>query len=514
GVVNAIDNRIPLDLPDAPVTGDASASFATAANTRQGSALLDARAGQFAIHADVLGRKTDDYAIPSGTQSNSFSRAEGVSLGSSYFFGDNRAGAAIIHYDSRYGIPAEDAFIDMKQTKGLFGSSFAFENGVLEKLTVDAGYADYVHSEKEPDGTIGSTFKDKEWDARAELVFDEIGALSSAAVGTQFQGRKFSALGEGAEYLLPTDTDTAAGFAFAEAPLSDTIALQVGARVEHVSVTGTPVSGVLTQRSYTPISGSAGLVFNPTDMLTFGLTASSAARAPAQTELFSRGPHDGPQTYEIGDPTLHTERANSAEATLHFNDERLHLEGALWVTKFNRYIFGNLTGQVCDEDGICGNDPDAELKEMFYAQRDATFRGFEASATFTLVDSPSGTLDLETLADYVRATFDGNGGNVPRIPPYHIGGGVSWASDSFDASVLLKYAGKQTKTGAAETETRGFADLRAQIAWRPFAARPGVEFAIVGKNLTNETQRNATALNKDEVIQPGRDVRFMVRTSF
>ncbi len=42
---------------------------------------------------------------PDGTQSNSYFRGDGYSLGSSYFFGDNRVGVGAVHYDSKYGIP-------------------------------------------------------------------------------------------------------------------------------------------------------------------------------------------------------------------------------------------------------------------------------------------------------------------------------------------------------------------------------------------------------------------------
>ena len=37
---------------------------------------------------------------------------------------------------------------------------------------------------------------------------------------------------------------------------------------------------------------------------------------------------------------------------------------------------------------------------------------------------------------------------------------------------------------------------------------------LVGRNLTDTTQRNAIALNKDEVTLPGRDVRLLLRAAF
>ena len=93
--------------------------------------------------------------------------------------------------------------------------------------------------------------------------------------------------------------------------LATTLHLQFGARLEHVTIQGTPVSDIFTKRGFTPVSGSAGLLYETTDVISFGATLSSAARAPAQTELFARGPHDGPGTFETGNPALRIERVNS-----------------------------------------------------------------------------------------------------------------------------------------------------------------------------------------------------------
>jgi iron complex outermembrane recepter protein len=79
--------------------------------------------------------------------------------------------------------------------------------------------------------------------------------------------------------------------------------------------------------------------------------------------------------------------------------------------------------------------------------------------------------------------------------------------------MTLIYAGRQDKFGAFDTPTPGYYALNAQIAWRPFKDHQGVEFAVVGQNLTNDVQRNASALNKDVVLMPGRNVRFVVKVA-
>lgn len=305
-----------------------------------------------------------------------------------------------MHYDAAYGIPGEDTYIDMRQKKQLLRSMFMGGGDALQHVTLEGGHADYEHSEIDPATAERlSTFKDDEWDMRVESVFGATGPFSGSAIGAQFQNRDFSALGEGADYLRPTSTSTRALFLFAEAPLSDTVRLQTGARVEHVGVEGTPASDVLTSRVFTPISASLGFVFDASDALRLGLTLTSAARAPAQTELFARGPHDGPATFETGDPTLGIERANSLEGTLRFNIERTVLEGSLWMAKFGNYIFGELTGRTCDDAGNCVVGNAEALKELNYVQVDSTFRGAEGKASFTLGDMQSGKLQLDLLAD-------------------------------------------------------------------------------------------------------------------
>jgi iron complex outermembrane receptor protein len=514
GVINAINNRVPTRLPDEPFAAEITGLYGTNADTRQGSALLDGSVGSFAIHADGFKRKTDDYEIPDGTMANSFFDGDGYSLGGSYLFDKNRIGAAVIHYDSRYGIPGEGAFIDMKQTKELLRTSFAPEIGAFHTLIIEGGHADYEHSEIELEtGEVGSTFKDDEWDARAEALFGAVGPFSAAALGVQFQNREFSALGEGADYLLPTETGTAAAFAFADAPLSERLHLHVGARIESVDVDGTPADDVPTSRSFTPVSASAGLLFDASDALRLGFTLSSAARAPGQTELYARGPHEATATFETGDAEFDEERANSLEATLRYDGEMAGFEAAVWASKFTDYIFGNLTGRTCDDEGVCVDDDSGELAELIYEQRDATYWGAEARATFGVVEAAGAPIRGIVLADYVRATLDG-GGEVPRISPYHVGAGLDWDGPMIGAGFLVKYTGpRDDNLATGETPTAGFVSVDADVSWRPLKDASNLEVALIGRNLTDRTQRNAVSLNKDDVILPGREVRLMVRAN-
>ena len=514
GVVNILNNRVPLSLSTTNVPAiELTGGFNSVSNTGEGTTLIDGTAGNLAVHADGFYRNAGDYDTPLGKQQNSYFRGHGETVGASYFFGENkdsRVGAAIEQYNSDYGIPSDTSHIVLRQTKVLSRSSFALGSGLLKALNVDASYGDYTHDEVDTDGSIVTTFRNKEADGHAELVLGAIGPVQNSAVGVEIQHREFQAIGEDSSYLFPTRTDTQAGYLFTDTPIGANFHLQASGRVEHVRVTGTPASDMFTTKNYTPLSGSIGGLYGIGKAVKLGINFASTGRAPAITELFARGGHDGPGTFETGDPNLRIERANSLEGTLRVDTGRFGFEGSVYSSWFRNYIYGQLTGRTCDDDGECVDGDSEELRELNYRQQGAWFRGAEAQAHFDLLTTPTTRLQIRALADYTRATLDDDS-NVPRIPPYRAGGGVNYQSDKLDAGVLFVHVGKQDQYGTFDTPTSGYNQLTAQIAVRPIAAYPGIQLAVVGQNLTNEVQRNAAALNKDVVVLPGRNIRVVLK---
>lgn len=513
GVVNTINDRVPWKRPTEAIGGEVSLAGDTVADAREGAGHLDASTGDLVVHADAFRRRLEDYDTPLGTLPGTWFDGKGGSLGAGLVGEAGRIGAALVHYGAEYGIPNEDTRIRMVQNKWLTRAARDFDGGTLQSITFDAGYSDYEHRELEPDGTPASTFLDNEWEARSEAVFGATGPLSSSAVGLQAQRRDYSALGEGADYLLPTLTRSVAAFGFAEAPLADIAKLQLGLRVEDVRVEGRRRTADAVSRSFTPISGSVSAVFSPAQALQLGVTLASTARAPAQTELFAQGPHDGPMTLEQGDATLRAERSNAVEATLHWRGDGTHVEAAAWGARFQHFIHGAFTGRTCDDEGECVDGDANELRELVYRQQDATFRGAELSVDRDLLRAAGGTLSARLRADLVRATLADGGGNVPRIPPWRIAGTLAWEATRWQTEVTLRHAGAQDDPGALDTPTPSWTSLDAQLALRP-TGKDDFEVVLLGRNLTDSEQRNAVAFNKDEVLAPGRDLRVLLRAHF
>ena len=65
GVVESTNNRIPTYIPDRGLSAEFRGSGTSVDSGIDGAALLDAGGGNFAVHADVFGRTSQDYRIPS-----------------------------------------------------------------------------------------------------------------------------------------------------------------------------------------------------------------------------------------------------------------------------------------------------------------------------------------------------------------------------------------------------------------------------------------------------------------
>src|SRR5205085_3434454 len=239
--------------------------------------------------------------------------------------------------------------------------------------------------------------------------------------------------------------------------------------------------------------------------LVASITAQRVERAPKPAELFSRGPHDATATFDIGDPNLKIEVANSVEVGLRRATGPLRFEATAYYTRFQGFIFRRLTGVMCDATFESCGDPAAELNQAVYSQRDAIFRGGEFQAQYDVAQMLRGVWGVEGQFDVVRATFT-DGTNVPRIPPMRLGGGFFYRDSNWLARINLIHAFPQNDIAiVGETPTPGYNDLRAEISYRQMLALLGgvsseLTLGIVGSNLLNSAIRNSVSYTKDEVL--------------
>jgi iron complex outermembrane receptor protein len=329
----------------------------------------------------------------------------------------------------------------------------------------------------------------------------------------------------------PNSNHRIAGYTFNEFKFSETTKAQISGRIERVDLSGTArifddtgglIDSMRAAPNFTPKSAAAGLIQNLPWDLVASITAQHVERAPKPAELFSGGAHDATATFDKGNPNLAIEKADSIEAGLRRAIGPLRFELTAYYTKFNGFIFRDLTGNTCDPDtNKCGPGVgDPNVREAIYSQRDATFRGGEFQSQYDVMPLWTGMFGVEGQADIVRATF-ADGSNVPRIPPVRAGGGLFWRDDNWLVRSNLLHAFSHTDINSSnETPTAGYNLLKAEISYR-WSAKPGVKtdirewvVGITGDNLLNSNIRNSVSYNKDEVLMPGRSAKVFASVKF
>jgi iron complex outermembrane receptor protein len=543
GVVSAENQRIPTYFPANGFSGEISGGLSSVDNGRDGAFKATAGSRGFVVHADGFDRHADDYDTPDGHQENSFVDSQGASIGGSYIWHDGFFGVSYTRFDSLYGIPGiesaeEKTRIDMGQDKiNAKGEWRAPERGI-GAVRLWFGWDNYAHNElafnaDENADEVGSRFTNKYTEGRIEIesvpVATSAGALTSTA-GVQISKRKLAGISfEGDSLLEPNTTDSVGGYLFEELRVSKPLRIQASGRIEHDEVSGAMYDDLLDpsaadlvgqRKTFTPASGSLGLLYDLMPGVVARLTGQYAERAPAAQELFSKGAHEATGTFEIGNPDIGIETAKSMEIGFNKATGRWRFDTSAYYTKYDGYIFRDLTGASCgDTIDSCGNgDPDNEFDQVIFNQRDATFYGVELASEYDIGHVFDGIWGLSARYDFVHAEF-ANGEYVPRMPPHRLGGGIYYRDDAWQAKLSALYAFHQNQTGPHETSTPGYTLLDAEVSYTidldaRGAFAPKLIVGLKGENLLNEEVRNSASFKKDEVLLPGANVRLFGRVVF
>ncbi|MGP5351304.1 TonB-dependent receptor [Pseudomonas helleri] len=531
GVVNTFDNRIPTEAING-IQGAVELRYGGADTTRSSAGKLEAGNGTFALHLDANARQFNDLKIPGyardrhapegeddsdqkkGRLSNSSGRQDGGAVGGSYTWDDGYAGISYSNYDSNYGSPAEDDVrIRMKQDHYAFASEIRNLQGPFSSLKLNAGYTDYEHREIEG-GEVGTTFKNKGYEARVEARHVPIGPLNGV-IGAQVNRNEFSALGEEA-FVPQTDTTTGALFILEELQATERLKLSLGGRLEHTVVDPNAkgnerFEAADNSKRFTAGSLSSGAVFTLTPIWSLAATLGYTERAPTFYELYANGAHVATGTYELGNPNLSKEKAVSSDLALRFDNGTHNGSVGVFYSHFSNYIGLLGTGRTLNDEG----EPDASgIPEYTYSGVRARFVGFEAKDHWKLGESAYGKFALELSGDYTRATNLDTGEALPRIAPLRLSSGLLWELNRWQARVDVEHASNQGRVPDNESGTNGYTTLGASAGYN-FTVGGSQWLAFVkGDNLTDQTVRYASSILRDIAPAPGRSVEVGLRTTF
>ncbi len=566
GVVNVLDGRIPETRVEPgvgglPVRGKLDSRYGSGSDLWSGAGQLDVGLGPVVIHVDGFRREAENLHIPGDARSarlqrispleagekeangrlpNSFSESEGGALGSSYIWDKGFFGTSYSFLNSNYGTVAEESVtIDMEQERwdgrGAFYSPFA---GVKE-IKYSFGYSDYTHTEFEG-AEVGTVFLIEGYDARVDLEHEKLGPFEGA-IGYQTNHSDFSALGEEA-FLPPVESDSHAVFLFEEITSGD-LRWQFGLRYDHTEVRSRTFGefGRGKDLSFDALSGSAGVVWTLPQDYSVAFNAAFTQRAPTYVELLADGPHLATAAFERGDAGLDLEQSLGLDLTLRKSSGFVTGSVSAFHNRFNDYIGLFPTG----EGFLFGEDGEFEELPVFaYEAVDADFMGGEVEATFHLMapaeapapaaggkhsagKQPVGKgpaavaavssgprLDLELKADYVYTRLRGEGGALPRIPPFRTSAALVLGYEKWTARLEGQYSASQTRTADFELPTDSFFLLNAGLSCRVLEGPVTMDVFVRGTNLLNDEARLHTSFLKDIAPLEGRAVTVGLQATF
>jgi iron complex outermembrane receptor protein len=256
-----------------------------------------------------------------------------------------------------------------------------------------------------------------------------------------------------------------------------------------------------------------------TDQHQVSLAFTHSERAPQIQELFSDGFHHATRSYERGDAGLKKELSENLDLGYRFNSSWVTAEFNLFHNWVSNYIYQQRSaGLLFNEESGGFVTPGTDCDECFplldSKQLDATFKGFEAQATFPLMQNNYGALDLTLFGDYTRGEFD-NGADVPRMPPLRYGMQLAYEKNDWSANARLTSAEAQTNPGDNETATDSYLLLNVGGQYK-LTDLHGADVLLFakGKNLLNENIRNSTSYLRNFAPEPGRSGEIGIRVSY
>ncbi len=538
GVVNVMDASIARDLPPEKMSGFFEGLNGTVANERTGSLGLTSKIGNIVFSGSGVLRRSGDFNIPGfatrdiklrdehevpGILANSSVKGSSGNLGISLVGLRGYAGMSVSDQWSNYGVPghghhvenhaeddhgeSEGVRIDLDRSRIGFEGGLRFQDSKLQNLTLSVARNDYLHEELIKE-VAATTFLNKSSEGRLESEYF-LGGKVRGSLGASFSSRDFTVTGE--EMFVPaTDTRSRALFGYENISLTEDLGLQVGSRIEQQNVeTRLAASNAKTFQTF-----SSSLSFNwlALQNISFSVSGSRSSKIPTAEELFSNGPHFATGSFELGDPNLRIEKSTSVDLTINVNSKRFHASTSLYDTDFSDYIY--LAYDTYDRDH--------DLPRYQYSQANAHFHGFEMEAEFDVYqgDMVLGTpnLSLGIMTDAVIGKLLDHDIEdvlyVPRLPPYRIGGSISYSRGLFSSDLALRYSGRQGKVSPMEEITDAFTMVDASVTYRLFSGAIFHDISLMVNNVTDSEARLHTSFQKDLVPLPGREVKLVYRMNF
>jgi iron complex outermembrane recepter protein len=310
-------------------------------------------------------------------------------------------------------------------------------------------------------------------------------------------------INKGAEVLIPEyGLFDIGGFLFSQKSW-DKLTLSGGVRFDNRSLDsdafmeGSDPKFAAFKRDFANVSGSLGLSYQPSDIVTLRFNVARGFRAPAIAELSSNGTHEGTNRYEYGDINLKSETSLQFDGGFELHSDHISLEASLFSNNIKNFIFYRKLEASSGGDSTLEIDGDM-LTAFRFDQSPARLAGLELN--LDIHPHPLDWLHVENRFSLVQGRFreaiDGSK-NIPFIPAARLVSevrgdflqkGKLFRNLSLHLEVDKTFDQERPFTGYdTETTTDGYALLNAGLGVDVVSAeRTLFTIYLNGLNLTDE----------------------------
>ena len=250
-------------------------------------------------------------------------------------------------------------------------------------------------------------------------------------------------------FIVPSATIGAAGAFALEQFTTGPVSVLAGGRVDTRSLSSDAQPEIVRpsdSRSWSALSGDAGVIVHITPQLSALANAATGWRAPTLFDLYANGPNLAEARFEIGDPTMNTERSKTIDGGFRWASERARAEVSVFRSNIDDFIFTTPT-----------NTTQNGLQVFRHTQADARLTGAELSLEARVTDQ----VVLRASHDLTNGDDLAAGVPLPLMPPQRtiLGGEIDLPSAGALRSVRLggdvEINQKQTRLNPEDLATGG-----------------------------------------------------------
>ncbi|SEW00415.1 iron complex outermembrane recepter protein [Chitinophaga sp. YR573] len=167
-------------------------------------------------------------------------------------------------------------------------------------------------------------------------------------------------------------------------------------------------------KNFSNISGSVGISYAASDMVTLKLNAARGFRAPNISELAANGVHEGTIKYEYGNNDLKPEVSTQGDAGIDFSSEHVSFAASVFYNHITNFIFSRKLFNAAGSDSIPAVDNDEGYSAFKYQQTTANLYGGEF--TVDIHPHPIDWLHFENTVSYVRGVIPNGTDSTKYLP--------------------------------------------------------------------------------------------------